>query len=186
MIHIRFNIRPSTGWEFMERDGTVHKAGSWRGVIKKVMHYRLLNKLPLGEPQAEVTAQMCQKNPSLCYDGSGMWKHPKPPEPSLKGRVLRWLSELAKVTPAYVSEAEANRRAEICMRCPYQSPMEKGCATCKAAVRELEKANLRGRAPDPRLLCCSILGFDLKVAVWIADTRLNDPRLPGHCWRKAQ
>jgi hypothetical protein len=186
MIRIQFNIRPPNGWEFKERDGTVIRAGSWRGVIKKVVHYRLLNRFPPGDPTTEVTAQACHKNPSSCYDDKGSWRHPAAGGISLKARVLKWLSELSKVTPAYVPSADAKQRADICMRCPNQSAVAKGCSTCHSAVKALEEQNLRGRAADPRLLHCSVLGHDLKVAVWIADSRLNNPHLPGSCWRKAQ
>lgn len=184
MIRIKVNMYPPEGRMFTEKDGTIFRAGSWRGVIRKVEQYRKINNRELGNVEAEVMAQACQRTPSLCYDDSGSWAPPTPPAISLKARVLNWLAQLAKVTPSYARASEARRRAEICMRCPKQGPMEKGCATCKAAVKELRKANLRGRTQDNRLACCSQLGTDLRVAVWIDDARLNDPELPAECWRK--
>lgn len=185
-MRIKINIHPSGGWFFIEKDGTKIKGGSFKGALKKIIHYRRLNKFPPGEPEAEFISQMCARHPDLCYNERSSWTPPKIPEPSLKSRVLSWLGKLSRVTPAFVKTEVAGSRAETCLRCPKSGPMEKGCSTCRTAVEELRKSILRGRKPDRRLLSCSVLGVDLQVAVHIADDRLNDQELPGGCWRKAQ
>jgi len=183
-MRIKVNLYPSDGWYFVEKDGTKLKGSTFRGVLKKIRQYRRMNNLPPGEPEAEFAAQMCTRHPDLCYNERSSWSPPKTPEPSLKSRVLNWLDKMAKVTPVFVSEAEAAKRAEVCLRCPKAGPMEKGCSTCRNAVTALRETVLRGRKPDKRLACCSVLGMDLQTAVHIDDARLNDNELPPGCWRR--
>jgi hypothetical protein len=185
-MRIKVNIRPKDGRYFLEKDGTKFSSATWAGVIKRVTMYRKLNKFPLGNVEEDVMNQACQRLPSLCYNEGTQQAYPKKPPPSLKGRVMGWLAKLSKIFPAYVGPKKAAARAEVCIRCPQQGPMEKGCATCKATVKELRAANLRGRKADQRLMCCNVLGMDNQVAVWIDSDRLNDPGLPDHCWRKVQ
>lgn len=185
-MRVKVNLYPPDGWFFVERDGVKLKAGSFRGVLKKIKHYRKLNSFPPGNPEEELATQVCQRVPMMCFDDSNSWAHPKPPTTSLKSRVLKWLSDLTQVTPVFVSPPEVQKRAEICLRCPKMGPMEKGCSTCRDAIREMQTVIARGRKLDGRLMCCSILGTDLKVATLIADSRLNDPSLPDGCWRKVK
>ena len=177
---------PSDGHFFKEADGSVHKASSWSGVIKKVTRYRALNHLSPGNPTEEVHAQACARNPSLCYND----RHPatlqKRTESSLKGRVLGWLSH-RRANKGAVSFTDANTaqsRANVCAGCQFNTPLPEGCSSCRKAVKALRSEVLGGRSQDNRLHGCAIIGSDLPTAVHLEEQTLPEPALPAHCWRK--
>jgi hypothetical protein len=194
MMKVNVNVYPSgsNGYVFKEGDGSVIRAQSWPGVVAKLKEYRARNNRPPGSPEAEVLAQACARNPSLCKESQVNAVQSARKPPSLKGRVLSWLSTLRKAGEAnplaFVKEDEMKARAGVCAVCPFNKPLPDGCSSCRMAVAELRK-NLIGQtrlnAQDHRIRACDVLGCDLPSAAWLDEPRISSSGLPANCWRKA-
>lgn len=188
-LRIRVNIFPKEGHSFTETDGTVLKANDWNSVIRAVRNYRRRNGLPAGSPADEVHEQTCAKNPSICYNHQDEITVKELKRASLKGRVLRWFSELIrnreKNPISFVSDEEARAREDVCQKCPLNTPLpSESCGPCKKAIREQRKNLIGGRPEYRRLNTCSVLGEDLQASVHIDLPVVDSHDLPQHCWRK--
>lgn len=186
---IRVNIYPKDGYKFTERDGTVLiDPRGWDGLIRTVSSYRRRNKLPMGDPAEEVRLQVCAANPTLCWQDDEITKQ-EIKRVSLKGRVLRWLSEMvrfkARQPLTFVSNDESRAREDVCQKCPNNMALQtEGCGSCRKAVEEQRKELIGSRPRYKRLNACSVLGEDLQSSVHIDSTVVDNPELPAHCWRK--
>ncbi len=182
---INVNLYPKDGYFFKEQDKTIIRAGNWKDVIKKVVAYRERARLPLGEPEREVIAQACSRNPSHCFDKVVVTARPPV---TLKSKVLQWLNAMLKVKAelTYVTPQEAAVRAQVCAGCPMnQSLGVSSCNSCKQAFGEFRKQLLGGsRVRDARLGGCAILNSDLMTATHLDEIRVDNKALPAHCWRK--
>lgn len=189
MRRINVNLYPKDGFIFTEADGTRIRAANWRAVIKRVVEYRAQNRLPAGDPEMEIMAQACSRQPNICFEDRGSAPVPKPAK-TLKARVLQWLNhflQLQQKDPlSYVDAKTAAGRAAICAKCPKNTPLGVNtCSTCKQALAEFRKSLLGGgRARDSRLGGCEVLGTDLTTAVHLDEIRVNNGALPAQCWRK--
>lgn len=185
MKKINVNMFPKDGYYFSEKDGTVIRASSWKGVIARVAGYRRRNKLPEGDPALEVNQQACEKNPSYCQEESDVTKIALKVA-SLKGRVLAWAARLRRTRDQLLIGDETNMRARanVCAGCPAHTSIAGGCGSCKKALREVRLDLLGDRPIDPRLAGCSILGEDTAISTWIDQTTVDNPDLPGCCWRR--
>lgn len=182
-LSINQNIYPNGGYYFKDADGTRHFGDSWAGVIKRVAWYRQRKGVPLGDPAAEVIAQACQRNPSLCTQGRDNVAAAK--KQPLKSRVLTWMNNLrGNKDIRFVEDEVRKERSRICASCANNMPLAGGCASCKAALKALRDEVLGRRPFDARLNGCQILGEDLPTSVQIDSQTVEDSELPGHCWRK--
>jgi len=185
MKRIKFNVYHDR--KFKETDGTLIVGNTWKGVFARVRLYRKQNNLPPGDPEAEVHAQACARNPSLCSEEDGV-AHAAVRTASLKGRVMQWFSALrSRWPPPFVDSQIAASRAAICKQCPMNEALPEGCANCRHALAELRKSVLGGaRVGDAALQHhgCAVLGFEQATAVWIDDVTVENAELPGFCWKK--
>jgi hypothetical protein len=186
-MQINPNLFPAGGFWFQDADGAKIFADTWAGVVARVIAYRARANYPPGNPEAEVTAQACKRNPGLCQETDATYQA-QLAKSSLKTRVLMWLSLLVQSkssTPIeFVPESEARERARSCAGCPFNLGLSEGCSSCRMALEEARRAIIGGRAWDARLSQCALLGEDLNTSVWMERQRLADDRLPGHCWMK--
>jgi len=142
----------------------------------------------VGNPEQDVVAQACRRDPQICGESYRVSPIARPP--SLKATVLKWLSSFLNLTRKgekleFVSPNEAYDRSNTCERCPFNTPLGvSSCSSCKQALREFRKALLGSKKQDTRLGGCSILGVDLQTAVHLEELRVDNPQLPAHCWRK--
>lgn len=186
-IRINVNLFPKDGYFFRETDGASIRAETWKGVIARVKEYRRINNLPAGNPEDEVIAQACQRNPSFCSKETEKQRE-QTRKVSVKGRVLSWLSNLRKKKETeeipFVEPALATERARICMSCPQNTPIADGCSSCKAALAEYRRGLLNNRNPTKHLNGCAVLGEDTCVSIHLDDQRVENNELPSNCWRK--
>jgi len=188
---INENLYPKNGgYLFIESDGSRHIDNSWGNVIRRVTAYRKRAKLPPGHPEKEVQPQACDRNPNICYESEGKMPSTIKKISSMKSRVLQWCANLARRNQngelKFVSLNETHDRVNICAACPKNTAYPDGCSSCKKAIREYRKTLVPGRPMDTvRLHGCAILGEDVGIATHLDEHRVNNPELPGHCWRKA-
>ena len=95
-----------------------------------------------------------------------------------------------------VSLEEAERRAEICSRCPFNAPISGGCAACSGGA-ELMALLIKGRTTchDDKLSNCRICSCYLRTAVhmdvepqWgaLSDSQREQYEFAHHrlgCWK---
>lgn len=184
MFRLRLNISPKEGYFFKESDGSVHKSTSWSGVIKKVIRYRALNHLPVGNPEAEVTAQACAHSPENCYKDDPVTRQ-QTKRASLKGIVLAWFSDIRKRKKEgllFTDGGVMTARVSICATCPHNTELPGGCSSCRRIVRELRSEVLESRGQDLRGHACAVLGTDIPTAAWLDEPPIDS--VPDWCWRK--
>lgn len=181
-MRINRNLYPSGGYFFVDTDGARIFGDNWPGVIERTRRYRERQGRPVGDVEAEVTAQACARTPSICHTVGTIEKNARVVA-SLKGRVLRWFRDLG-LEHQFVTPETWKARATICAECPHNKPLPGGCATCRAAVAELRKKILDRRPNDGRLNACEILGEDLPTAAHLEKPAVDNPGLPARCWRK--
>lgn len=87
----------------------------------------------------------------------------------------------------YVEQAEAERRAAICVACPRQDPSF--CVTCDQletfAAKFLASPEKQVTTFDSRLSVCTECGCLLRTKVWVhkdAMRRLTQREYPKWCW----
>lgn len=178
------NIYPKGGYQFKDSDGTVIHADSWAGVIKRVALYRKRAGYPPGNPQEEVVAQACAKNPVICNQDPASHKAALNRQP-LKGRVLMWLNGLrADQGRQFVDEAVTRQRALICAGCPHNKEAGGGCASCRAAIKLLREEVIGRRFQDGRINACDVLGEDLPSSTNLEVQAVENADLPAYCWRR--
>lgn len=189
MKTINSNLYPKEGFHFKDSDGTVIRADSWAGVIARVVKYRARAGLAPGDPPAEVIEQACRDNPGLCRTQSNV-ANLQLRKTSLKASVLKWISGLWESREAwpmqFVENAEREKRSQICAKCPNNTALPGGCASCRAALDSLRKRLIGNRFIDGRLNACLILGEDLPLTVHLEHVALDNKELPNGCWRKRQ
>jgi len=187
MKSINPNLYPHDGRFFIDSDGARISGDTWAGVIRRVEGYRRRQGRPVGDVAAEVTAQACQRNPVICTEDNAAYKQ-ELRKSSLKSRVLAWFSafihQVQSSPPTFSSENDARNRANVCAGCPLNTALPDGCSSCKAALNEMRKSVIGGRFQDQRIHACNALSEDLNTVVWIEQTTVENPALPGHCWRK--
>ena len=94
-------------------------------------------------------------------------------------------TSLLKQEGVYVSQAEADRRAAVCLHCRYNTQVM--CAGCHGLIGFaqvfLQSREVVGQAG---LGSCDVCGCFLSVSVWCSDevlNRLGDHKFPPNCWR---
>lgn len=168
--------------EFRDEDLIVHVASSWAMLIDKVREYRERNSKPAGDPEKEIFAQVCDRNPSQCRDTT---KDSVLPTDDLHKRILRWVSdrveERAKLK--FVGESEARERAAICSACVRLRPWRNACGACAKTADKLVREVLGDRVIFSQSRGCASLREDPRLSVWLNKPRVRG-NLPGNCWRK--
>jgi hypothetical protein len=190
MMQINPNVYPKGGYEFKDTDGAVIRGDSWVGVAARVKAYRKRRGAALGDVDAEVVAQACQKNPVLCSEDNGATRAALVVT-TTKSRMLRWLGQQQAAkqkdpgSVQFVSQDLHDAREDVCSRCPKDKALaDEGCGSCRAA-REAMKTEIVGkRRTGHNILVCPVLGEYLPVSTWIEQQAVLNDDLWHECWRK--
>lgn len=189
MQRINVNLFPKDGYIFKDSDGTTIAGSTWNGVVARLRAYRKRANLPPGDPENEVRAQACERNPAICHQEDG--QHAAAVKvATLKGRILQWFARIraenSREPLHFGDHTNATNRANVCAGCPHNKELPDGCSSCQAAVAEIRAEIIGPRPADPRLVQrgCNILGSDLATQVWIDQPTVENSELPAHCWRK--
>lgn len=179
------NLYPPDGYIFTEPDGTRHRGESWRDLKEKIVRYRAANKFPPGDPETEITNQLCARVPSFCSRSN-----PQPVRigPTFNAVVIGWLSRILsfkrKAALPRVTDEEAARRASICANCPAQRSLNMTCGSCLVEIDKLRRAVLDGAETQHKnLQPCAVLGEDCSTSVHIEQPPVTG-QTPSNCWRR--
>lgn len=188
-------IRPGSyptdtyGWRFEEPLAGEIVGANFEDLVAKVSEFRASNKLPPGDPYAEVTEYLCTRNPSLCKRQRRPTAGPGNP-PAASGdrfgdRVSEWASRfIAQRTPTRIPPEELHRRADACRACPLNVDFAGSCTGCLRTLRRAIKAFVSGypRRVVDGLKACRHYECENALAVG-ADIGV-DPGAPEGCWRR--
>lgn len=186
------SVIPPGGFHFIDSTSGVpfrvegHDEAS---VVDAIAKHRSAANLPPGYPLQEYREWLCSAWPHFCTGGNAQV------EPSLSGgehiskRVAEWISVFFRTLNItdLVSQQEAERRAEICSRCPKNIVYnDSGCGSCLQTIEQLSliyKAN-RQTPFDRELRACSAIGQHNGTAVWAKSLPPHSADVPQECWRK--
>ena len=183
---------PAGGWRFPTNGGDFLRAHSFDDLLWWVNLYRRNCKLPVGNPEQEISDYLCEANPGDC--GGEATVSVGNEALGLAQRVSDWAHSLALDKTIgnvpLVTQAEADRRAGTgCIGCPKNVPL--GCCSNKQPSGELATllARIRGGKDvtryGPEMFGCGAFGFDTRTAVWLTRENLPvalPPNLPKRCW----
>lgn len=160
-------VPPGGVWKFVQKlpNGNVQMFVSWdeTDLAKQVTKFRMNNNLEIGDVKAEIERSMRPRTANL------------KDERSLRERVTGWKSNRAYQKLEFVSPEEAERRAQICVDCPFnQAKYADDCIECHAHVEQDLYAMRQGRttSQDQWLGACQITGQENKTAAQLAEHNL--------------
>jgi len=140
-------------------------------LINKAMAYRKANSIPIGlDFEEEVECQVCERYPQECEISKRAMGMPTT-APGLYD-VVRGTAVMINHKAhgsQLVDQTEANRRAEICFRCPLRVQMTLPCARCISALENVVQVitGSHGTPFDERLSACAICKCYISASVWL-------------------
>lgn len=184
-------------FRYTHSDGHVSKANdwwTWEDMIVK--HIRGMN-LPVPEGasiMAVAEDQLCGTIPA--HLSQFEINDPAPVDVRIEtADVIRWIKFVAGAITSRedrVSQEEAERRAGICVACPFNVEVVGGCGRCESLVEAMTPGmSQRSTTQDGRLRSCAIckcfnrvqIHFDLAL-LQKNDTPEHQDRYPAFCWKK--
>lgn len=179
---------PPTGW-WIEWNGQLVRGGDWGDLVNNCQ--KLI--VSLGEMPPPDLSQRIEN--ILCMRMAGNTNCV--PCGSVKqtigfSAIVRWVKAMyhfaTQANFELVAQDEAERRAEICAKCPMQISAS-GCWGCKGIAGMLPAiAGARKTSYDPQLKACGVCGCYNAVSVHLPLEVQQDAHLsfPAHCWKKSQ
>lgn len=155
-------IQPGTGQSI--------SAVTWDNLLNNIRDHRKANGIPVGLGfEEEVEQAVCREHPDECvgYDETC---------PRKKNLTLSDIVAGTRVMMSFfasgrklVSREEAERRAQICLKCPYNMTFSKPCSgVCpelKSVVMSITDSV--GTQYDSKLNSCTVCGCFLQAAIWM-------------------
>lgn len=189
------------GWHYRSPEGYripfSSELPNSKTVIDAILHYRLENGLPAGDPEGDMETYVCNNFPNWCRgaaDRSNTFMNDTPA--SSKPGPLRFVDVIALWANSLYGNAgklgliplrEAEQRAEICKSCPQNQVWENSCPSCVQSAQRLLTIIRQGK--DVQQLAdlhgCKCYGFDTRTAVHLERAHLPleiSPLSPGLCW----
>lgn len=191
------SIVPPGGFHYVEKHaGTEIKltAESVDTLAEVIEKYRLNNGIPLGEPKADVVNYICGNWPHFCNETNRPLNEGHKPDSTagLATRAANWMTRLWNIkAPNFVKDAEADRRAAICVECPMNKDFRAGgCSSCVQGIDRLAYlwlAKRETKANWHKIRACRATGAHLQASVF-ADVQpglvpTEAAQLPANCWR---
>lgn len=180
-------------FRYTHSDGHVSKANdwwTWEDMIRK--HILAMNLRMPADLMGEAEDQLCGTIPA--HLSQFEIDDPAPVDVRIEtGDVINWIKSVAGLIfsgDGYVSQDEAERRAGICVACPFNVEVVGGCGRCQSLVEAMTPGmSQRSTTQDGRLRSCAICKCFGRVAVHFPIAILTDDDkkqavFPEFCWRK--
>lgn len=205
MIEFEMNtsISPSGGWKIKHPvTGVEFKHYDYNAIRKSYTSHSIANNVMLcPDWEEEFISEMCKQNPhwgKSCIRTS--MKNIEKRSLSLTAvlsflnMMKNWALKSMSGKKAFVSQEEAERRADICASCPMNGELHFGCGACMAGVLSLIHSILGDRktSRDNELGACLVCSCSLKAAIHIPvdvqqsglpDHLKDDFKKIKHCWK---
>ena len=200
MSRVNSALVPPFGFRFPRNfpaeDNSWIESDTFDNLVTAILNYRVTNKLEVGNVEGDVEAYICGRYPNHCTPtGSGGTIEATPDEvpKNLRERVSQWSANRYASIGAieFVTQEEAQRRANICEGCPHNTNWRFGCPPCIAhADRDLIMLRQANSVPNQdKLMGCDICGHDNGTSNWMPLDKLQHAKkykeeLPDFCWLK--
>lgn len=206
---IRYHIKkksqpgPNLLWVINRPDGgLVGQGHTFPALLQNVINYRKANGLPIGLNFEDTLEQACCQQYPECCDTVDP-RAPLKPRQLRHGHVIAgtrvMLSHIANMRELVPAD-EAERRAAICAKCPFNVRFTRGCmGVICGFLKEAVTRIVGGGATslDDKLESCFICKCFLRPAVWVPREIQWDPlpdyekqvfmeQAPAGCWKKPQ
>lgn len=184
-------VEPPGGWRYTQPEtGHPMKEITFGMLVQRIAQHRANMKIETkGDLAAEIEEALCatmtpENRIAHCEDGTD---HPKSVHWSMVERFLRTAAAYVIGPDSLVSQAEADRRAGICAKCPLNVGLS-GCAICRATLNTLRTAVTdRHTEQDFLLGACGVCGCDNRLQVHVPLPALRagtgDLAYPDWCWK---
>lgn len=143
---------------------------NWQMLINRIYDHRKANSVPIGLGfEDEVERDLCRDYPDECYI-------PDPNFPINRQLSLSDVVRGSQVMMAYklagsplVERSEAERRAQICLRCPFNTHFSKPCTGICQELADVVNSIIahQGTQYDQDLKACNVCGCFLQAAIWL-------------------
>jgi hypothetical protein len=195
----RPNSTPPGGWRWTDPNTlTLIQANTFDSLVKDAETHRRVNNLPpIPDIRIIVMDQICRRIPSELSHGAtagvvGSFKaNPSPRNNALvaKFSISESLSRTLVLLRAFrsqVSQAEAERRAAICLACPLNT-QEQVCYSCsiKGTIDQWLGGS-RTTGSDNMLALCGVDGTFSKAMVHVKAEYKANGGFPDGCWKKCE
>lgn len=188
------------GWHYKDSTGyRIPYTGELpnpKAVVDAILHYRLENGLPAGNPEQDMEAYVCSAFPRWCAgeaDRSNTFMDntvasSRPSTLRFVDIISLWANSLYGTAGklSLVPLREAEQRAEICKGCPQNTIWENSCPPCVQSAQRLLSIIRQGKDVQQlnELHGCKCHGFCTRTAVHLEREHLppvaNDA--PSACW----
>lgn len=181
-------FKTTADWEFKDPDtGYEYKAKTKKELLQKILGYRTQNKLKvLVGLGAVVENYNCLKkgNEGKCIPNTKL-------ERSWVATVRGGVALLANIfREKTVTQAEADKRSEICFRCPHNTFPDKGPFIKWADEIAVGAVGDKKSARHKDLGNCGLCSCPLRAKVWFEPPFKNAPevdkKFPKFCWQKGK
>lgn len=145
-------------------------AVTWDNLLANIREHRRANGIPMGlEFEDEVEQAVCREHPDECvgYDETYPRKRSLTLSDVIAGsRVMMSFYSHGK---RLVSRIEAERRAQICINCPYNMTFAKPCSGICQELKNVVMAIVDsvGTQYDRQLNSCTVCGCFLQASIWL-------------------
>ncbi len=195
--------KPPGGWKYtVPETGVTVKADFFSMLYKRVVAHREANRLPVPDDYYEFLedAACAETNPGAGWCGQRKAKpsHKKPIQHMRLTRVESFLKTVwqAIIDRKFVEKDEAQRRVDICLKCPLRTTMPGGCTGCYSLVHKGQKLLQKNGAIEIEAYedgfvrdVCGACGCIIPLKAALPNSTLNKAegnKRPAYwegCWR---
>lgn len=198
-VTIRNQIPHGGGWKYRDpSNGVLITGTTWDQIMSNVRAYRRANGIPIGLGfEDEIEQELCRNHPEECtnYDEN---------YPRKRSLTLSDIIAGSKVMMAFyasgkelVPREEAERRAQICLKCPFNQHFAKTCYGICPELKNVVSAviNHVGTQYDADLHSCTVCGCFIQASVWLPlstqchgvdQTQKNQFSNVPNCWKQCE
>ena len=179
---------PPGGWHVPAEPGITLRASTHALLVDMLFKHRMRHGQDASAAKQEIDRYVCSRWPSFCNPDVTVMAVGGP---DVVQRVSQYAALLAGKSPAggydLVPQSEADRRAEICAKCPLNKPW-RSCGSCTATAVKILLAirRMKNTSLDQKLGACLQCGAELQTAVHLpigaGATSVTSGVYP-ECWR---
>ena len=184
-------------WDLNRPDvGVVGKGYIFDVLLDNCRAWRIANGIPvgIGFPR-EVEKACCESKPDHCQPCNSANQPRKLKFSDIMTGTSSMLSFMAAGSPL-VPALEAERRAGICAKCPYNVEFSTPCSGICSSLKKMVQAIVGGArtSHDDNLRSCWFCGCFLQSSVWVPldlqlkplnAEQINNLQNVPNCWKKA-
>jgi hypothetical protein len=184
------SIVPPGGWHYIQDGVRVppERADSFDDLLKRVLQFRINNRIPVGDVFNDVQNYICQFN-NQChgvYTGVGTPDPVQPQKPRFIDRLIHWADDIRSKGVALEDGQRYSDRVNVCKNCPRAKSWDGQCPACSSHLHQVLTLIKKGRSTHDATLGCDVHGFDCDTASMMSKTLLPVPEhnAPDQCWMR--